>query len=91
MRIENPLEKIPQDKCVNFIKDNKSRTDPSFLQDWEMLGMSITNFLSGLFGSMSVTGVFLRTAINAQNGAVSQVSQILTAIFTFLIALFIMP
>jgi len=75
MRIENPLEKIPKEKCVNYIEDNKSRIDPSFRQDWEMLGMSITNFLSGLFGSMSVTGVFLRTAINTQNGAVSQVSQ----------------
>lgn len=69
--------------------DKLTKTESSSSR--ELLGLSLSNFGSGLFGGLPTTGVFIRTGANIKAGATHRTSGILAAIFTAVIALLVLP
>ena len=57
----------------------------------ELRALGIANLASGLFGGLPATGVFIRTGLNIKSGAKDNMSGILSACFTALLALLFMP
>lgn len=57
----------------------------------ELFGLALSNIGSGIFGGLPTTGVFIRTGANLKAGATHRTSGILTALYTALIALLILP
>lgn len=57
----------------------------------ELLGLSLSNLGSGLFGGLPSTGVFIRTGANIKAGATHRTSGIMAALFTGAIALVALP
>ena len=52
----------------------------------ELLGLSLANIGSGLFGGLPATGVFVRTGLNVKSGANHKTSQAVQAILVALIS-----
>lgn len=71
------------------IADNKTGT--RFVQDKEVLGMSLGNILSGSLGGTPVTGVLVRTGANIASGATDKLSQFLNAISVLIMVVVLMP
>src|SRR3990167_3955140 len=69
--------------------DKLTKTESSSSR--ELLGLSLSNFGSGIFGGLPTTGVFIRTGANIKAGATHRTSGILAAIFTAIIALLVLP
>ena len=69
--------------------DKLTKTESSSSK--ELLGLSLSNFGSGIFGGLPTTGVFIRTGANIKAGATHRTSGILAAIFTAIIALLVLP
>lgn len=69
--------------------DKLTKTESSSSK--ELLGLSLSNFGSGLFGGLPTTGVFIRTGANIKAGATDRTSGILAALFTAVIALAVLP
>ncbi len=61
-------------------------TKQKFSKDREVLWLSISNIWTWLLWWLPVTAVFIRTALNIKSWANSRTAQLLTWIFTFLIA-----
>ena len=57
----------------------------------ELIGLGLANILGSLFQSFPTTGGFSRTAVNAQAGAQTQVSALITAGIIALTLLFLTP
>lgn len=53
----------------------------------ELLGLSLANIGSGLFGGLPATGVFVRTGLNQKSGATHKTSQIIQAVFVGIISI----
>ena len=53
----------------------------------ELLGLSLANIISGIFGGLPATGVFVRTGLNIKSNATHKTSQILNALFVAAIGL----
>ena len=66
-------------------------TGTKFVAGKELQGLGLANIVSGLFGGLPATGVFLRTGLNIKNGATHKVSQLLSGIFTLVLALLFLP
>ncbi|HEY1041598.1 MAG TPA: SulP family inorganic anion transporter [Candidatus Paceibacterota bacterium] len=62
-------------------------TNTKFNSRKELLGLSIANVASGIFGGLPATGVFVRTGLNIKSGATHKTSQVLNAIFVAAIGL----
>ena len=71
------------------IADNKTNT--RFDQSKEIFGMAISNIVCGLMGGTPCTGVLIRTNVNIQTGATHKMSQLINAVFVFLIVVLFMP
>ncbi len=57
----------------------------------EIFGLALANLGSGVMGGLPATGVFLRTGANIKAGATHRTSAALSAVFTAIIALIVMP
>ncbi len=57
----------------------------------ELLGLSLANIGSGIFGGLPATGVFIRTGANIKAGATHRISASIAAITTAIIALVALP
>lgn len=57
----------------------------------ELFGLGVANIVSGFFGGLPSTGVFIRTGANIKAGATHKASQLVAAIATAVIALVVMP
>lgn len=57
----------------------------------ELLGLSLANIGSGIFGGLPATGVFIRTGANIKAGATHRTSATIAAIATALIAIVALP
>lgn len=57
----------------------------------EIFGLSLANLGSGLMGGLPATGVFIRTGANIKAGATHRTSAFLSAVFTAILALLILP
>ena len=66
-------------------------TGTKFVAGKELQGLGLANIVSGLVGGLPATGVFLRTGLNIKNGATHKVSQLLSGIFTLVLALLFLP
>jgi len=53
----------------------------------ETFGLGLANIVSGFFGGLPATGVFVRTSLNARSGAKDKTSQGLNSIFVAVISL----
>lgn len=53
----------------------------------EVFGLGLANIVSGFFGGLPATGVFVRTSLNARSGAKDKTSQGLNSIFVAAIAI----
>lgn len=69
--------------------DKLTKTESSSSK--ELLGLSLSNVASGIFGGLPTTGVFIRTGANIKAGATDRTSGILAALFTAIIALAVLP
>lgn len=69
--------------------DKLTRTESSSSR--ELLGLALANIGSGAAGGLPATGVFIRTGANIKAGATHRTSGILTALFSALIALLVLP
>lgn len=69
--------------------DKLTRTESSSSR--ELLGLALANIGSGAAGGLPATGVFIRTGANIKAGATHRTSGILTALFTALITLLVLP
>ncbi len=69
--------------------DKLTKTESSSSR--ELLGLSLSNLASGVFGGLPTTGVFIRTGANIKAGATHRTSGILAALFTAIIALLVLP
>ena len=52
----------------------------------ELLGLSLANIGSGLFGGLPATGVFVRTGLNVKSGATHRTSQTIQAVVVAIIS-----
>lgn len=59
--------------------------------DRELLGLGAANISSGLFGGFSIAGSFSRTAVNAESGAQTGVSSMVSAGIVGITTLFLTP
>jgi len=57
----------------------------------EVLALGLANLASGIMGGLPASGVFIRTGLNVKSGATGKVSGILAAIFTAILAVFLLP
>jgi SulP family sulfate permease len=57
----------------------------------ELLGLSLANIGSGIFGGLPATGVFIRTGANIKAGATHKMSATIAAVATAVIALVALP
>lgn len=71
------------------IGDKITRTQSS--PSRELLGLSLANIGAGFMGGLPATGVFIRTGANIKAGATHRMSAILTAFFTAVIAVVVLP
>jgi len=69
----------------------EQKMDWGFDDGRETLGLVAAHTVCGVVGAMPPTGVFVRTSLNMQLGATHKLSQILNAIFVFLISVVAMP
>ena len=59
--------------------------------DNEMIGLGMANLSSGLIGGYSIAGSFSRTTVNAQNGAVTGMASIISAVIVAVTILYLTP
>ncbi len=71
------------------IGDSLTKTQSSASK--ELLGLSLANIGSGVFGGLPATGVFIRTGANIKAGATHRISATIAAIATAVIALIALP
>lgn len=64
-------------------------TNTKFNRRKEVLGLSLANVGSGLFGGLPATGVFVRTGLNIRSGATHKTSQGINAVSVALISVFL--
>ncbi len=62
-------------------------TNTRFNSRKEMLGLSLANIFSGLFGGLPATGAFIRTGLNVKSGANSKMSQFLVSLITIVLSI----
>lgn len=70
---------------------NKQRSKPEVDSSQELLALGMSNVGSGLFSGMPVAASGARTAINHQNHAITQVSQLIGAISIGIVLLYFAP
>jgi len=61
-----------------------------FIRWREILGLSIGNILSGVFGGTPCTGVLVRTGANIEYGAESRASQLINSIYVLIVTLLLL-
>lgn len=71
------------------IGDKITRTQSSSRR--EIFGLSLANIGSGLMGGLPATGVFIRTGANIKAGATHRMSALLSAGFTAVLILMVLP
>ncbi len=71
------------------IGDSLTKTQSSSTK--ELLGLSLANIGSGIFGGLPATGVFIRTGANIKAGATHKTSATITALATAIIAVIVLP
>lgn len=71
------------------IADSLTRTQSSSSK--ELLGLSLANIGSGIFGGLPATGVFIRTGANIKAGATHRTSATIAAIATAIVAIIALP
>jgi sulfate permease, SulP family len=62
-------------------------TKTKFDERRELLGLSLANIVSGLFGGLPATAVLARTALNAKSGATHRASQGINAVIIAIVSL----
>jgi MFS superfamily sulfate permease-like transporter len=67
------------------IADTMVRTKDKFNKKKELLALSISNLLSGLFGGLPVTAALARTSLNIRSGANHKWSSLINSIFLLLL------
>ena len=67
-------------EAISIAKNIASATGQRVDPDQELLGLGAGNLAAGLFGAMSGSGSFVRSAVNVQSGARTQVSAIVSSI-----------
>ena len=65
----------------------KTQSSPSK----ELLGLSLANIGSGIFGGLPATGVFIRAGANIKAGATHKISATITALATAVVAIIAIP
>eukprot|EP01043_Picozoa_sp_COSAG02_P013195 COSAG02_NODE_524_length_20723_cov_79.399438_6_plen_404_part_00 len=80
--------KIAEIRCFSEDRENH-RGD--FKEGQELLAMSGGQILSGLFGGLPSTGVFVRTSVNFTNGANHPLSQLVNALLVLAVTAVAMP
>eukprot|EP01048_Picozoa_sp_COSAG05_P019532 COSAG05_NODE_3084_length_2337_cov_1.582663_1_plen_436_part_10 len=83
------LETLISAKIADVRSVKNERGD--FNESRELVGMTTGNVLSGLFGGMPCTGVFVRTSVNQLNGSTHPISQFMNAIIVLLVTAVSMP
>jgi len=58
-------------------------THQPFYESWEVAGVTLANFFSGLFGGIPATAALARTSLNVKSGATSRASGIINGICIF--------
>lgn len=71
------------------IADSITKTQSSASK--ELLGLSLANIGSGIFGGLPATGVFIRTGANIKAKATHKVSATIAAMATAVIAIIVLP
>ena len=56
----------------------------------EMLGLSIANIVSGIFGGIPATAALARTSLNIKTGATDKISATISSIFIIIISFFLL-
>ncbi len=64
-------------------------THTTFDRRREMIGASLANIGSGLFGGLPASGVFVRTGLNIRTGATNKMSQGINAVSVAIISIFL--
>jgi len=67
------------------IADTMVRAKDKFNKQKELLGLSISNFLCGIFGGLPVTAALARTSLNIRSGAKHRWSSLINSIFLLLL------
>lgn len=80
--------KIAEIRCFSDGRENQ-RGD--FKEGQELLAMSGGQLLSGLFGGLPSTGVFVRTSVNFTNGGNHPLSQLVNALLVLAVTAVAMP
>lgn len=62
-----------------------------FKEGQELAAMSGGQLLSGIFGGLPSTGVFVRTSVNLSNGATHPISQFMNAVLVLGVTAVAMP
>lgn len=70
------VESLLSGRAVDAMRPDVRRIEPNL----ELIGQGIANFVVGFFGGMTVSGVVVRSSVNAQAGARTRVAAALHAV-----------
>jgi len=70
------VESLLSAKAVDDMRKDTRRLEPNV----ELVGMGIANFVNGFFGGMPVSGVVVRSSVNAQSGGKTRLAAMVHAI-----------
>ncbi|MEX2382408.1 MAG: SulP family inorganic anion transporter [Opitutales bacterium] len=78
-------------ETVAISKNISANTGQKVKPNQDLLGLGVGNFMSGIFGGMPGSGSFVRSAMNYQTGATSQMAALISSLVLFSILLLFAP